>query len=401
MTQPNEFEWALNDNHAAGGDPWSGQPNKVAPPSGDIQTGWIPEELPPAEYANYHTNLLGSWTKWLRGIQVRNWLDADYALVSPGTDWTPDGAYGRVLHVAGTRHFSAADKFGDEIIGEEGVRWTAQGSGAGTLRALVIASGYTFGAHFDMACDHNGNRVFVGNPDATSQEFICYFDSITGTWSDQSARGAQFDECCVAHDGVGTWVMGNNQGDMQYTSDPSSGTWTLVSAVYAGNTVHVVEHTRDPDNSYFLAVAGLATNVRVLKSVDGITWAVHDPGVIGPTNPGSLAYDRRTQRWIMSVRNVSGNLYYSDDHGLSWTRLAGVTPWAGSTAKKYLACDGNGVWIVGEDLTVARAYYSLDGLTWTRINYPWQFRGGITFGLGGFTLAGYLGGHRSLVGADL
>lgn len=47
------FSWATNVNHPAGSDPWSGQPNKVAPPLGQQETGFLPKEKPSAEKLNF------------------------------------------------------------------------------------------------------------------------------------------------------------------------------------------------------------------------------------------------------------------------------------------------------------------------------------------------------------
>jgi hypothetical protein len=60
MTQT--FEWATDANHPAGGDPWSGQPNKTAPTTTRREQGWPPEAQPTAGNLNYVLNEIGDVT---------------------------------------------------------------------------------------------------------------------------------------------------------------------------------------------------------------------------------------------------------------------------------------------------------------------------------------------------
>lgn len=113
--------WATNANHAAGSDPWSGQPSKVEPSAGEKQVGFVPNMKPPAEWLNWLLNNFGAWLAYLA-----TWIDeANDEIVYPvnkartvivpiinahsqldtgALEWVPSGT-GRVSTVA------AADMF--------------------------------------------------------------------------------------------------------------------------------------------------------------------------------------------------------------------------------------------------------------------------------------------------
>ena len=85
MTIPKLPEWCTNTNHPAGGDPWSGQPNKVEPSAGKIATGRIPEELPPAEETNWYRNQIAEWINYIAGWRLSHWsLSVCSSLVNLG-----------------------------------------------------------------------------------------------------------------------------------------------------------------------------------------------------------------------------------------------------------------------------------------------------------------------------
>lgn len=62
------YEWASNPNHAAGPNPWNGQPTKVTPSAGQIQAGFVPNTPFPSEIANKLFNNIGEWLNWLKTL---------------------------------------------------------------------------------------------------------------------------------------------------------------------------------------------------------------------------------------------------------------------------------------------------------------------------------------------
>lgn len=64
--------WATDTNYPAGGAAWNGTANKIAPLSGEVQTGHQPSERPSPQKMNYTQNLVGRWLQWLAPADVEN-----------------------------------------------------------------------------------------------------------------------------------------------------------------------------------------------------------------------------------------------------------------------------------------------------------------------------------------
>jgi len=93
MSRPVTPKWATNTNHAAGSEDWSGQPNKVAPSSGERQSGFIPLQKVAAELQNYLFANHGDWLKLFQRLLFGGDLSiADDFLGAALADiWTSSG----------------------------------------------------------------------------------------------------------------------------------------------------------------------------------------------------------------------------------------------------------------------------------------------------------------------
>jgi hypothetical protein len=92
--KPTRFIWADDDLYAAGGDPWSGQPNKVVPSAGRRAQGYIPEIKPAAANINYILNEIGLQIDRLQSMMMlRNWKQG--VLIEPA--FTENVMHGRYL----------------------------------------------------------------------------------------------------------------------------------------------------------------------------------------------------------------------------------------------------------------------------------------------------------------
>jgi len=71
MPKPTDLPvWATDASYPAGSDPWSGEPTKVEPLSGEQALGWEPGKKPAAEWMNWKDNLVYQWLAWLDGIAL-------------------------------------------------------------------------------------------------------------------------------------------------------------------------------------------------------------------------------------------------------------------------------------------------------------------------------------------
>lgn len=61
-SKPATVEWATDTNYASGPD--MGQATKLAPTAGEIESGFIRGQRPPARKMNYFRNLLCQWAQW-------------------------------------------------------------------------------------------------------------------------------------------------------------------------------------------------------------------------------------------------------------------------------------------------------------------------------------------------
>lgn len=59
------FVWATDAAYGASANPWSTDPNKVAPVAGLIAEGWEPTEHPAADNLNWNFNLIGQWIDYI------------------------------------------------------------------------------------------------------------------------------------------------------------------------------------------------------------------------------------------------------------------------------------------------------------------------------------------------
>lgn len=69
MSKPGDLPvWATDANYPVSADPWSGQPTKVEPTSGDQALGFTPFQEPAPEIFNWWMNLVYLWILWLNGL---------------------------------------------------------------------------------------------------------------------------------------------------------------------------------------------------------------------------------------------------------------------------------------------------------------------------------------------
>ncbi|MCP3884170.1 MAG: exo-alpha-sialidase [Propionibacteriaceae bacterium] len=177
-----------------------------------------------------------------------------------------------------------------------------------------------------------------------------------------------------------TWIIGDkvSSGSPSLYSSTNGTTYSVVSGfptVTSAQDILDIQHTchhagalgpSDPGNARWLVI----TPDYAFRSTDGATWFYQSHGLsIAIASHRKIAYSRTSQRWV-AVTSVAGQVAYSDDHGATWTTIAGAL---GTSIGERIVSDGHGTFVVqagdGDRTTsYARAIYiSVDeGLTWTR-----------------------------------
>lgn len=405
MTKPERFLWAENTNHAAGADPWSGQPCKVEPAAGKKLTGFVPAERPPAEHMNWLLNQTGLWARWASVLQVRNWRMGDFSGVTPGADWwiphcmcsapvAAGGGFVSLVAVEEQQHYVIRSSVDDTV-------WTAEGGAAGSLANLWGAPAAAH-QHINICANSGGALVAVSDDGATND--LAATSPLAPNWGAIAALALTVRWRACENDwkatpsAAGTTVVGAHTG-LLYVYNSTLGAWTTAGTPYAA-AVDVIKHTHDTANSYFLA----AVTDRVIKSATGLsgTWSVITPSW-GAFACSGLGYDADSKRWIAVGYGTAGDLWYSDDDGATWSSWAGAVPMLSANGRKSIACDGHGCWVVTGSTELTGTddpmYWSVDnGATWNTLAYPTAFASGVAYHNGHFVTCGYSAGYRSLLG---
>jgi len=386
MSKPRRLDWATNANHAAGGDPWSGQPNKVEPAAGKIATGRIPEERPPAEETNWWRNKAAAWLRWVSGVHSRNWTAADFTQVS-AVPWPPLSAQlwhpGAVCYDAGNKCFTALNLEGNTITsydsgdyfnptvtaytpGGQGIAWADESTKLlinppNTPWGAVVGSALP-GTYVDIASDGAGNRIAVCD-DGAGVDLLAR-SLAYASWTIQTPASTGADWRAVDHDGSGLWAICDSTG--QIDTSPAGAVWTArTSGLVGGVLPGCLRHTRDAANATWLAL----DSTNKTTSADGITWSAAAHGL--PAQPLALAYDALYQRWacVASSGGVQ-YLYTSDNNGTSWTQRAALA-FTGAAPFWWLSSDQQGVFVV------LASEYAASGNNW---NVWASLDGGVTSG---------------------
>jgi len=401
MTKPKIQTWATNTNHAAGGNPWSGQPCKVEPSAGKRSTGFMPTERPPAEQFNWLLHQFSLWERWTAALQLETWAAADFSGVTPPTDWLyPTAVCAVPAYLTTPSTIVAISDDGWALFSNSGGRyWVAEGGGANTLQALwgsVTPSwcGLTGSDHaFKVAACDDGTQV----------DLIAQCAAAPGVWTTLTpATTGTVRWRAVAHNYAspsGIYVIGGHTGRLNRIV---AGGGAQDSGVPYAAAVDVVAHTHDTTNPYFLA----AVTDRVVVSGDGAsgTWTVYNPGWT-TFQASDLAYDSTSRRWIAVGMAAAGDLWVSDDNGVTWSRRQGVCPWISAAGRKHISCDGRGGWVVTGSSdhslhsTWDYTYYSVDnGDTWYTTTAPAEVSAGVVYQDGYFVTVGYTGAYCTPAG---
>ena len=416
MTEPLKFPWATDATYAAGGDAWSGQPNKVEPLAGRIEEGYVPDEAPPASEHNWIFSQLSKWVDRLATMSL-GFIQANWAAVTGGNWGVPmsmgycdaDKAFW-AIDEDGLTIFSFDRGDGANVAGGEGTAWNDEsplgtGSpGAGGGGAAWVAAGTLVdidGSPFYatpwtkwLACSNSG----VGQ--------IC--GSLTrGTWAQETpATGGKNWGACVC-DRTGEWIIGAHDGIIENAPGLAVPGALVFVARFASPSATAIlrlgaaRSASNPSNVDVMSIQAAAGPDPLLgySSDNGDNWATWVSG--WGTTPFDVAVNEDTGRWL--IIDDAGVIHYSDSPQTDvWTAVA--TPLAkfvaiGATHAR-LACF-RGMWIciaddaAGAASTQSGQWFSIDdGETWAPFYngyFLYHAQGCLAAGAHGFAVTGDLG----------
>jgi len=244
----------------------------------------------------------------------------------------------------------------------------------------------------------NTGRIMVLSHLAAGGAQVRHADAL-GVWSAPGAGWAAGQQwyaiaCDRATSGAANalWLVGDRPGGAAASlagsnvAPPGLPTWAAV--IYggvAGEDVMGIWHSlhpagalgpSDPGNPTWLVVS----QNRAWRSGDGAAWNNAAHGLAGTFDRRSAAYSRTTQRWVITLGNIAGDVAYSDDNGATWVLIAGALANAAGGAAVDLVCDGYGTFIAQDGNTFWVS--SDEGMTWECCGYPYLPLAQVVLGYG-------------------
>lgn len=205
MARPTDApDWATDVNFPAGGDPWSGQPNKVTPSAGEVQVGFEPKQRPPAEFHNYIWNNHGQWINYLSSREVfRETWRTLFSLGPSGSgetgnsDWLYETSANASIFSSGSEFYPSIASQGFQLV-----PGTANGNEAHIYTGNYMSSLESFSfitVEFDAALTVVGsvnvtftvglNDSLAGN-DPSNNEALFLYNNGSTEWQARTADGS-------------------------------------------------------------------------------------------------------------------------------------------------------------------------------------------------------------------
>ena len=364
MTHPVKIPFATDDDHPAGGDAWSAQPNKEEPAAGRMAEGYPPETEPAAEHWNWLVNELAKLADRAAGLRLFTWFEGDFTAVD-GAQWSIANAG---VYNSGLQQFIGID--------EEGrILYTAANSAMvwddDTADPEDII-GWTAGNKADITVDDinftgaNGRFIAVGDG-AVSQVAYKYgagiwtaaTPTISNSWS-----ACELGQKTAAY----TWVIGSTAGNIQTAI--STGAWPGWTARTSNITSSIKAIATNAQAGGFHRTIAIS-NTELTRSNDFATWtAVVTPFSGLTSTPEDIGYSAKGDRW--SVAQANGYAAYSDDNGSTWTEVIPDTITGTTLDTIKIQSDGDGHWVMaGATATKGYIWASIDNAeTWHHVETP-------------------------------
>jgi hypothetical protein len=224
--------------------------------------GWVSPELPPAEYFNWHQNLVGQWMKWIDQYLFQGSTINDFKIEASSTT----GAGGDLELLAATP--AAGGNDGGDATLQAGF---ANGAGDGGGVFVTGGDADTGGEGGDVTIQ--AGEGAAGDPSGTSS-------LIGGPTDTDGEAGLAF---VVGGQGVGTDISAGNAVVKSGPSTGNKGGSVLIQAAVAGGSGVT---TRTPET--FIECKGLTNEILVSKTID-VTADTSQVGIIANAVTGQAA----------------------------------------------------------------------------------------------------------------
>ena len=392
--RPGIVKYAENDTYAGGPD--AGLANKVEPTATYQGDGDYPGYSPGPDLYNFLMHRLGKLTQ----ERTRSILGSIQHRLSAAVQKYDVRGSASSRYLVGSPYrrdtvFFLVDGNTDPAASQAVYEAVTSGHGYFSLNA---ATSYTVAAAGDVISlldadgdDHSGEQVVVLT-DSGSQNIIGYKSNPSIAWAMVTGASVTPDWACVGCDqdwtnasGLGAlWMIGGQKtgGGTYYleSSRTPSGGFTALGATPTFTAVpRCILHSQhyagkmlpdDTGNPFWIVLSDVELGI----SYDGgVTWQTVTHGwapSVSLTNK-AVAYSANSRRLVAPVYNgASGDIYISDDNGVTWTKHAGVLPDVGGALS--IVSDGFGGFLVWENNTTGYQYFVSgdDGLTWTACYLP-------------------------------
>lgn len=317
MFPPIPLTWAENANFAAGVDPWSGTPTKVAPTTQTRDEGFVPEEPLSAEQTNYLFHFFCKAVNIMATAIVSRFDARDVpSTVAAFTSFEYarpfwDVRRKRWIHPgsgsAGSGYWSR----------DLGMSWTDLAAGTGG----VLNGG---GANNDPASATFGD-LLMGYRGGSAN--LRRFNHGAGTWGNVAHNNAAAGCTWMVHDDLNdTWIyFGTGAGNSIGVSNAPDSTYVFTSRTLAGTptVAGALEIGKPVVSSTGICIVKTAAAELNVSTDGGTTWALAGTMPSAPAFECSYCWVPDRQEFVMAA--ADGGIYYSTD-GDTWTLRAATTP---------------------------------------------------------------------------
>lgn len=260
--------FASDDTYPAGSDPWSGQPNKVAPSGGYEATGFVPGEPASVEFLNYELNRLGVSDDGRRLEKVCNYRlapDKDQTGLGTTTPYLARATWGQ------RQLYAVSNGTKIQISYNEGTTWADDD----TLASAVYSGIASYQGATDDASAVCASLTLSGAARVSMR-------GETATWNDQALTGgAAANHVVVDQDNGYFWVVG------QLTAGTAPAIWGV--EVNDGATGGTVVTAHPGAGSYALETCAVGGGYGLAARTGGTglwRWDLSTLAVAAVTPPG-------------------------------------------------------------------------------------------------------------------
>jgi hypothetical protein len=373
MTHPVKIPFATDDDHPAGGDAWSAQPNKEEPAAGRMSEGYPPETEPAAEHWNWLINELAKLADRAAGLRLSTLLEAHFSNV---TNW--GNPFSAVWDPSANRFLAIdTDGYVIETVAQPG-DWDD---------ITPPTSAPATGQYADIAADDTGRLLALVDQPNGNVEY-----EYGAGWNTTSPIATIGWTQCLWVGSLGTplWLIGSASGHLE--TAVSTGAWpgwTSRTSNIADFIYCMATNGKSGSNQRTIVLSSANKTI----SDDLVTWTAAAHGF--SDEPSDIAYSTKGDRWCAALHD--GTIAVSDDNGATWSEKTPERVGGGSSNDITIASDDDGHWIAvfasaGNWYVIA----SIDnGDTWHEVHIPNMgagvatvVRGAIAFGLDQFVIVG-------------